>query len=306
MKKINIVTAGNITIDDIVLPDGKTQMGVCGGDVLYSALGASFWMENVGMLTRTGNDFPKENLERCVKKNIDIDGAKVYEGESVRNWVIYEYDGRRYFIYRTDPGQLDYLSPLPEDIPDNYLDAECFFLAAMPVEKQMKLAVYLKDRGKTVILDPYEEDASNNKEQLAGALKFTDIFMPSEEEERRFFGNLDHETNIRKFANYGPGIVVIKLGDKGSVVYKKEEDKIYRIPVYSTKAVDVTGAGDAFGGGFTAGFFITKDPVLSAMYGAVSASFAIEDFGSLHLFERFKDEAIERLEKLKQIVAGGM
>jgi ribokinase len=302
---MQMVVAGNITIDDMVMPDGKVSMGVCGGDVLYSALGARFWLKSVGMLTRTGEDFDNANLEKCEAANIDTAGVRRYPGESVRNWVIYEYNGDRHFIYRTAPERLDLLSPEPADIPNAYLDAECFFIAAMPVGNQLSLAKFLKGKGRTVLLDPYEEDASNNRDDITAALAYVDIFMPSEEEEKRFFGNSNHEENIRKFSAMGPPIVVIKLGSAGCMVYDRLKDRISRIPVYDTPKVDPTGAGDAFCGGFTAGYCITGDPVTSAMYGTVSASFAIEGFGSLQLFNRKPDEAEERLKAMKTINCSG-
>ena len=55
MKPVRLITAGNITIDDLVLPDGKTYMGTIGGDALYSALGAKLWLDEVAALTRVNS-----------------------------------------------------------------------------------------------------------------------------------------------------------------------------------------------------------------------------------------------------------
>ncbi|EIE88496.1 hypothetical protein RO3G_13207 [Rhizopus delemar RA 99-880] len=50
--------------------------------------------------------------------------------------------------------------------------------------------------------------------------------------------------------------------------------------------VDVTGAGNAFCGGYAAGWVQTEqDPVQSALYGAVSASFVVEQIGVPDLSE---------------------
>lgn len=43
--------------------------------------------------------------------------------------------------------------------------------------------------------------------------------------------------------------------------------------------VDTTGAGNAFLGGFTMGLLKTRDPVRAACYGAVSASFVVQQIG---------------------------
>jgi len=48
-------------------------------------------------------------------------------------------------------------------------------------------------------------------------------------------------------------------------------------------AVDPTGAGDAFCGGFLAGLMMLRDIAAAACLGTISASFAVESFGPFHL-----------------------
>ena len=59
-----VVVAGNLTIDDVVLPDGSTTMAATGGNAVYAALGARLWEPRVGIVTRCGDDFPPFALER--------------------------------------------------------------------------------------------------------------------------------------------------------------------------------------------------------------------------------------------------
>ena len=63
---------------------------------------------------------------------------------------------------------------------------------------------------------------------------------------------------------------------------------------------DLTGAGDSFCGGFTAGFLETRDVVQAALYGTVSASYIIEGFGGLHALEINRAQAENRLAKLQR------
>lgn len=298
--KISVVVAGNFTIDDMVLPDGSTSMGVTGGDVLYGALGARLWVDDIGMLSRAGENFPKQNLEKCVAAGLDISGVSIHPGDDVRNWIIYEDDGRRHFIYRTDPVRFNLLSPDVEDVPANYQHASCLFLAAMPVHNQLTLAKLFNAAGVTVLFDPHEEDASDNKQQIYETLQYTDIFMPSEEEAWRLCQTRDYREIARHFAEQGPHTVVIKLGSQGCLIYQKASDSFITLPCFPTHVVDVTGAGDTFGGGFSAGFALTGDVVTAAMYGTVAASFAIEDFGSLQLFHKNKADALARLNDYKK------
>ncbi len=96
-----VVVAGNLTLDDVVLPDGSTRMACVGGNSLYAALGARLWEPRVGLVTRRGEDFPAGHLERLRDLGVDTTGVTGIAGPTVRNWVIYEDDGRRSWVYRT-------------------------------------------------------------------------------------------------------------------------------------------------------------------------------------------------------------
>ena len=45
-----VVVVGNLTIDDVVLPDGSTAMGSIGGNTIYAALGARLWEPSIGIV----------------------------------------------------------------------------------------------------------------------------------------------------------------------------------------------------------------------------------------------------------------
>ena len=66
---------GDLTLDDVVLPDGTTHMASIGGDCLYAALGARLWEPNVGIVTRRGDDFPRDRLRDLEQLGICLDGV---------------------------------------------------------------------------------------------------------------------------------------------------------------------------------------------------------------------------------------
>jgi len=71
---------------------------------------------------------------------------------------------------------------------------------------------------------------------------------------------------------------------------------------YPARVVDTTGAGDSFCGGFMVGLSETGNPVRAAMYGTVSASFAIEGYGALYALGAALAETQARLEHLEQLM----
>ncbi len=71
---------------------------------------------------------------------------------------------------------------------------------------------------------------------------------------------------------------VVTLGEEGSVIYQGEKE--LRIPVVTpNEIIDPTGVGDAFRGGFLAGYARGWDLEICAQMGAVAAAFCLEQEG---------------------------
>jgi len=215
-------------------------------------------------------------------------------------WIIYEYDMTRTWIPRSDPSNFFELSPKPEDIPVDYLKSKAFLVLAMDLKSQEILAPFLQAQGGIVALDPQEDNVVGNQERVYKILESVDIFLPSQAEVHRLQGHDDYERAAKEFAQYGPEIVGIKLGENGALVYERSLDKFYKIPAFRTEVVDTTGAGDSFSGGFMAMYMKTKNLFKSGVAGAVSASYAIEDFGNERLFHTTRKDAQERFDELVQ------
>jgi sugar/nucleoside kinase (ribokinase family) len=61
-------------------------------------------------------------------------------------------------------------------------------------------------------------------------------------------GLVDSEAALRKLRERHDGLLVITLGDRGAIAL--EGDRIWRVPAFAVEALDTTGAGDVFRGGF--------------------------------------------------------
>lgn len=298
----DLICLGNLTIDDIVLPEGETRMACFGGDAVYAALASSFWSQKVQFVAPLGTDFPAQHLERFSQVGWEIAGMPRRNVPSIRNWIVYEHNGDRTWIPRHNAADFYELSPLPQDIPQSFLDAKAFMILAMELGAQEKLAPFLKSAGKLVALDPQEDYIAGNHERIFNLLTHVDIFLPSQVEIHRLLGHKDYEKAARQFAAYGCRVVVVKLGQAGSLIYDAVLNRFISIPIFPVKVVDTTGAGDAFCGGFMTMYALTGDLQRAGLAGAVSASFAIQDFGLSHLFEVKPEEVRRRYEMLAEKV----
>jgi ribokinase len=114
-----------------------------------------------------------------------------------------------------------------------------------------------------------------------------DAFLPSDQEVRSLFGeDVDLWETAEVLCRWGAPLVVVKMGDEGVLVQEGSHGRRTHLPAYhqpgDPRVVDVTGAGDAFCGGFMVGLARTGDPLSAARLGLVSASSVIEGYGALY------------------------
>ena len=102
-------------------------------------------------------------------------------------------------------------------------------------------------------------------------------------------GETDTARAARRIRNLGPGIVVVKRGEDGAVLFA--DDWVFHCPACSVeRVVDPTGAGDAFAGGFLGhldrvGSYGREELARAVMHGSAMGSYAVEAFS----VDRFRD-----------------
>lgn len=95
------------------------------------------------------------------------------------------------------------------------------------------------------------------------------------------------------------------VGEKTQVVVRAGRQGAYAaghgwVPAYHEQVTDVTGAGNAFCGGFCVGWTLSGgDPIEACLYGAVSASFTVEQVGLPPIHPFLEKEAKARLVTLR-------
>jgi len=121
-----------------------------------------------------------------------------------------------------------------------------------------------------VSLDPGGSSRELSPEDLVGA----DILLLNEEE----CGLITGRGNDPEILAGKVGIVVVKRGARGCVVFAKGER--VELPAFTVKVEDPTGAGDAFDAGFIAGIVSSKDPYEGAKWGSAAAAMKIRRRGA--------------------------
>lgn len=154
-------------------------MGSAGGDAAYPWFGARVWADEVGLVAPIGNDFPIDALTALRSAGGSIEGVVTRQVPTIRNWVLYEEDGRRSWVMRSDPANSYLLSPRFADIPEPYQGASAFHIAAMDLRAQAELLDDLRRTGILLALDPQEDYIPGNEERFVRMLRHVDLFLPS-------------------------------------------------------------------------------------------------------------------------------
>jgi sugar/nucleoside kinase (ribokinase family) len=304
MTRVSYISIGNIIIDDIVLPDGVTHMGILGGGGSHAIGGMRVWTNEIGFVAAVGADLPSECREALERYNIDLSGIILREAHRApRAWQICEWDERRFEIFRTDFDTFIRMAPDLEEIPESYWQAKGVHFLSDAREGQVEVAKALKQRGNPVVLwePPPLIVTLEGRDMAQEILPWVDIFSPNLREATALCETDDIETIMDILTKWGAKIVALRMGIRGSAV-RQRGGPTMRIPIVPTEVVDVTGAGNAYCGGFLVGYVETRDIRTAAMYGAVSASFAIEQFGIPHITMETRQEAHRRLATLKKRV----
>jgi sugar/nucleoside kinase (ribokinase family) len=293
------LSIGSIIIDDIVLPDGQSRMGVLGGGAVHAVMGMRAWTDSAGIVAAIGSDFPAELVEQ-LRIRFNLAGLVRRDLPTPRAWQLFETDGHRTEVFRTGYEAFKAFNPAPGEVPRDLLSAAGAHLHAEAPEPLREWAALLRAAGCRFILwEPWDIICTREKyEMVAGILPEVDCFSPNLEEARQMTGLHEPVDILQRFSSDGARMVALRMGAGGSLVSHAGEAAIHVPVVPVRQVVDVTGAGNAYCGGFVAGMGETGDLRIAALYAAVSASLALEQFGAVFPVAGLRNRAQARLHNL--------
>ena len=277
----SLVCCGNLTLDDVILPDGTEQPASVGGDALYGVLAARLFLPGAQMVAPVGNDLPPHVWTLIDEAGLSRAGLSPRSCPTIKTRFAYQSDDNRIVTLLSDEADFDSLSPRGPDIPPSFERARAWLVLAMTLAAQCDLVTSLRAAGAGLIgLDLQEEYITGNETAILDLVRAVDVFMPSEAEVRLLLGQNDPLAACKTFAALGPRIVVIKRGAAGCFVHDAVTDTHFAWPARDAEVVDTTGAGDAFCGGFMAGLSVDcLDLRQAARQGVLAASLAVSAFG---------------------------
>jgi sugar/nucleoside kinase (ribokinase family) len=287
-----------LIIDDLVFPDGRTEMGVLGGGGPQAAFGMRLWAERVGLVGGVGADLPAAALEWLAAGGIDIAGLRFSpEFPTPRAWQLLEADGRRTQVWRIPgPAIAAQLGWRWDRLPLEYRQAQGYHLGVHPEAPDLDFIRHLQNTGAVVSIEPFRAPTHNLiKAELRALVSAGHIFSPNQAEAVALVGPGEPLELVERLAAAGAEIVALRQGSQGATVYRADSGETWHIPALETTVVDPTGAGDAFCGGFLVGWVQTGELRLAGLYGSVAASFLVEQVGLPQPRPEIREEARRRL-----------
>ncbi|MBC8171965.1 MAG: hypothetical protein H7X77_09840 [Anaerolineae bacterium] len=263
---MSVICLGELLIDFVALQTG-VEVGEAygfkkapGGAPANVAVAAARLGHKSGFLGQVGDDPFGHFLSDVLKKaKVDVRGLRFStEARTPLAFVSLRSDGERSFVFYRHPSADMLLRPgeLPLNIIDDYkvFHFGSITLIHEPVRSATLEAVqYAQNRGLMISYDPnlrlalWDSQDDARAGMLAG-FAYANLVKISEEELEFLTGGHD----VKPLWHEQLQLIVITHGAGGATLYTKDGSKTHAAG-YSVKAVDTTGAGDAFVAGLLDG-----------------------------------------------------
>ncbi|KAL3446490.1 Ribokinase-like protein [Aspergillus insuetus] len=317
--QVSFLSLGLVVLDEIRLPNRDPLTNVLGGSGAYATLGARLFLprptsQSLGWMLHVGNDFPESTKESLERWNATLLMDQEIEVASTRGLLEYKDTtfGPKTFKYTTTPLQVSTTSlkktPLLSSKVFHFLESSQNITDRVSELLTLRSTSSLEPEPPLIIWEPAPLSCkAENLEPCLEVLQncIADVFSPNHIELASLFGEkaTSDKTKIEALAlrmlndtpdigmNCGkrtkPLTIVIRAGEHGCLICRQDIEPTWLPPVYepgpegerNPKVVDPTGAGNAFLGGYAVGYLTTGEHVEAACYGAVAASFALEQVG---------------------------
>ncbi|MEE9151287.1 MAG: carbohydrate kinase family protein [Thermoplasmata archaeon] len=273
-KPHSLGVVGHLAIDNIIHPNFEIGSSPGGSAAAIATASVQFGLYT-SIYSEVGKDFPKEWL--VVLENLGVDILNIEfsdKEESLR--VKFRYDGE---------GGLENIECNDRALTELKIKAlpktECVHICPGQPKDQTELVQNLK--GGSRILSISFSDYFTDDYKKKGFLdminwKDIEVLFLNEIEGRAMTKEKSPEDMARKFHDEGPKVVVITLGEKGSLVYDGRD--MHHRNARDVEVIDPTGCGDSYIGGFLGEYLVSKDIQKAAGIGTYMASLTAQKKGS--------------------------
>lgn len=301
MTPVDLLALG-IIIDDLVLSDGTTHMGLLGGGGPQTAFGMRLWSDRVGLAAGVGADFPQAARAWLQAAGIDTSAVRQTAQPTLRAWQLLEADGRHTQVWRSP------ISALPVNLgldtatlPPTHRILQGLHTGIHPEEPNMQRLQALRAITRVLSIETWRPAPSPLEPGAVSTwLQLADIFSPNLREAESLVGAGEPLLLALRLIELGGRVIALRMGSAGVLVCAAGQPAIHLPALEVRSPTQALGAGNAFCGGFLAGWAATADAASAAAYGTVAASFMLEQPGLPPSPATLHVEAQRRLQRALQ------
>jgi sugar/nucleoside kinase (ribokinase family) len=249
----SILVMSNVILDDVQYPDGTLHPRTLGGAAVYAAAAASMWWAQIGIVAGVGSDFDETAGAALARYGIRREGLIVRDANTIQSKLTYQADGERSEtpVYGRD--HFARLQLTPADIPEVLLPAAGTYIFRDTWLDFWSAFQSLRNNLGTVMWELQGDAArAHNLSSIASLFRQVDLFSLNVAEADRLLGISAPESIVTHLIGAGAPVVVLRMGADGALVSNGREQLHVKPP--PSPVVDVTGGGNAFCGGFLAGW----------------------------------------------------
>jgi ribokinase len=287
-----LVVVGSINMDLVAATEriplaGETVSGTSfrsfpGGKGANQAFAAARLRAPVSMIGKVGNDaFGPELRASLDASGVDTAAVGVAPTSSGLAQITAAANGENAIV--VVGGANSHLSPRDLDEQLDLIREAGILLTQLeiPFETVEHLAVIARRESIPLVLDP-----APARPLPASLLRCVDWLTPNETEtcsllevKAQELGQKELDEAATLLLQRGSRNVVLKLGKRGCYLAFSDGRRIL-VPAFTVRAVDTTGAGDAFNGAFAAAILQGKDPISSASWASAVAAISVTRHGA--------------------------
>lgn len=300
---MSLLTVGTIAFDSIETPYGNVEK-VIGGACTYISWAASYFTENIHLVSIVGDDFPVDELEELRKRGVNLDGLEIVRGGKSFFWSGKYHDNMN--TRDTLITDLNVLADFNPVLPEASRSSKYVVLGNLTPSVQSAVLDQLDGSQKLIALDTMNYWMDVAMDELVKVISRVDLLTINDEEARQLSGENSLVKAAQVIHDMGVTYLVIKKGEHGALLFSTD-DMFYAPALPLSQVVDPTGAGDTFAGGLMGYLANTDDISMNNMKraiiaGSAMASFCVEDFSLNKLKAVSMPEIKERFSKFKHLM----
>lgn len=311
MKKYDVVTSGYVSLDRIINILSPLKVGFtslvenCNNAKIYyggCSVNIAYVLAKLGLSAvpyiRVGEDYKETGLCSFLQDaNVCTDAIEVVPNESTSNcYMLEDPEGNHVTVYY--PGAMD--GKYAKEMKDGFFEQTKFGVITVgSYPDNREFLNKCEEYNVPLIFGMKSDFDAFPIEFLKEILNYSKIIFMNQAE-RETIEQLYHMASVTDLFKSGKAeIIVVTLGKRGSMCYRKTEEGYNATEIrtaHCADVVDTSGSGDSYIAGFIYGYLKGFDAVECCNLGSVIASYIVEKRGCCtnapteeQLQERYKE-----------------